>query len=177
MFRKEQLIFVTLLTGCTTVANHESQEVIEPIESVQVAVIEDNSLLDAIDSTLEGADAILDQIVENKADTKNKISHLEKTHRSDIELISDLQSQNTEKDSIIGDYILHHELLHEELESTKNQLEVVTTTHYECTSIVDNLTKENKHLKACIDSLIEQLNYTDSLILTNKKLTKVYGAD
>ena len=74
MFRKEQLIFVTLLASCTTVANHEPQEVIEPIEPVQVTVIEDTSLLDAIDSTLEGADAILNQIVENKADTENKIS-------------------------------------------------------------------------------------------------------
>ena len=176
MFRKEQLIFVTLLAGCTTVAN-PPQEVIEPIEPVQVTVIEDNSLLDAIDSTLEGADELLNQIVENKADNENKISNLKRTHRNDIELISDLQSQCTKKDSIIGDYIFHHELLHEELESTKNQLEVVTTTHHECTSIVDNLTKENKHLKACVDSLVTQLNYTDSLILTNKKLTKVYETD
>lgn len=176
MFRKEQLIFVTLLAGCTTVAN-PPQEIIEPIEPVQVTVIEDNSLLDAIDSTLEGADAILNQIVENKADTKNKISNLQQTILEEEELINSLQSQCTKKDSIIGDYILHHELLHKKLESTKNQLEVVTTTHHECTSIVDNLTEENKHLKACIDSLVAQLNYTDSLILTSKKLTKVYEAD
>ena len=177
MFRKEQLIFVTLLAGCTTVANHEPQEVIEPIKPVQVTAIEDTSLLDAIDSTLEGADAILNQIVENKADTENKISHLEKTHKNDMDLISNLQSQCTEKDSIIGDYILHHELLHEELENTKAKLEVVTTTHHECTSIVDNLTEENQHLKNYVDSLVAQLNYTDSLILTSKKLTKVYEAD
>ena len=73
MFRKEQLIFVTLLAGCTTVAN-PPQEVIEPTEPVQVTVIEDNSLLEAIDSTLEGADELLNQIVENKADNENKIS-------------------------------------------------------------------------------------------------------
>jgi chromosome segregation ATPase len=177
MFRKEQLIFVTLLAGCTTVAN-PPQEVIEPIEPVQVTVIEDNSLLDAINSTLEGADEILDQIVENKADTKNKISNLERTHRNDMNLISNLQSQCTEKDSIIGDYTLHHELLYKELETAEAKLAAaVHKCNNECTPAIHNLTEEIKYLKAYVDSLAAQLNYTDSLILTNKKLTKVYEAD
>lgn len=177
MFKKEQLIFVTLLAGCTTVAN-PPQEIIEPIEQVQVTAIEDTSLLDAIDSTLEGADAILNQIVENKVNTENKISNLQQTILEEEELINSLQSQCTKKDSLIENYITHHEIIHKKLETAEAELAAaVHKCTNECTPAIHNLVEENKYLKACMDSLIFQLNYADSLILTSKKLTKVYEAD
>lgn len=179
MFRKKQLIFVAFLSGCTTVANDGS---VNPIEPINDTIIEEfnptgRDFLENIDSTLEEADAILEKIEKNKANTENKIHSLEHLHSEDVELISELNRKLTIKDSIIADKAKEIENLYFQLEFTENKFLTNEEILQRYIKEYNSLVEENNSLKEKINENYSHIEYLDSLILTNKKLTKVYEAN
>lgn len=172
-----QLIGIMLLVGCYTTETSPTVTE-EPLLPLPPEVIEDNSLLETIEATLEVADDALNKIVEDKQLTERKISKLESEVTNDHEIISFLETQCTEKDSIINEHLVHNELVQKELDSVAQELDsTLNVIHKEYIPQINNLLDINESLKQYKDSLETHIMYLDSLILTSKKLTKTYERD
>ena len=116
-----QLIGIMLLVGCYTTETSPTvtEESLFPLKP---EVIEDNSLLETIEATLEVADDALNKISEDKQLTEKKISRLERTVTNDHEVILFLESQCTEKDSIIDKHLINNKLVEKELDSVSSRI-------------------------------------------------------
>jgi chromosome segregation ATPase len=173
MFIDKKLIFAVLLGGCTTAAN-DIPRILPTEESIPVVEAKDDCLLESIDATLEVADEAINEIVKDKKTTNRTISYLNKVVNEEKEIISNLEGELANKESLITSQATKLEILTEQLILAQQQLEETIQNH---TEQYNKLVEENTVLKENLDTLHVQIEYLDSLILTNKKLTKVYESN
>jgi predicted RNase H-like nuclease (RuvC/YqgF family) len=146
---------------------------IEPIPDT-VVVISPSPLLDNIESTLEMADEVMSKREKEQNLLNRKIYNLVSTISQEEELIAELQRKLTVKDSIIKDKSIQLEATLEKLESTQHQVENTEEIIQRYILSYNVLLEENSILQSELDETYYQVEYLDSLIFTNKKLTKVY---
>lgn len=176
MFRKEQLILIALLSGCATVANDESVDYIKPLEN-PVITVRDSSFLESIDSTLEMADEVMSEREVNKANNERKMFSLKQLVSQEEELISKLENKLSIKDSIIRNKTEKLEVLTFQLGLTENKLLSTEEIIQRYIVAYNVLLEENNLLQTELDETYSHVEYLDSLIFTNKKLTKVYESN
>lgn len=170
MFRNTRLIFAVVLSGCATAAgdstapNFITTEVEEPINT---------TLLETVETTLEVADLAIDEILEDKIEKQNKIYSLQKLVNQEEELILNLEGSLSVKDSLLLAYEVNNQLLEEKIDEVSTNLDhALHKCTNECYPTIVRLNKENEELLNYVDSLQNWVFYLDSLILTNKKLSK-----
>ncbi len=171
MFRNK-LIFTLLLTGCATSANDttgflEPEVVEESIETINT------SLLETVETTLEVADLAITEIAEERKADRNKIYSLQNLVNQEEELILNLEGSLGTKDSLLLVYQENTQLLEVKINTVENHLNsALHKCENECFPTIENLNSENERLLNYIDSLQNQVFYLDSLVSTNKKLSK-----
>jgi len=178
MFRFQKLIFVSILTGCATTAGENSELPSFPEEEiVESIVVEDNCLLESIDATLELADNTMDIIREEEKKEQQKLRYLQRTIRDEELLIVTLESQLATRDSIIKGQSQKIKSLSKDLvlsqEKIKNTEDILQRHIQEYSTLLEKI----EYLESNLQESYTQIEYLDSLILTNKKLTKIYATD
>ena len=178
MFRLQKLIFVSILTGCATTAGENYELPFLPEEEIiENIVVEDDYFLESIDATLELADNTLINIREEEKKRQQRLSYLQKTIRDEELLITTLESQLATRDSIIEGQSQEIKFLSKDLvlsqEKIKNT-EDILQRHIQEYSI---LLRKIEYLESNLQESYTQIEYLDSLILTNKKLTKIYESN
>lgn len=177
MFRKEQLILLLFLSGCTTIANDNTADITPPIDTIENVVIGNEDLLKIIDSTLGEADAMISKIEENKINANRKMVSLKQLVHQEEELIKELNRKLSIKDSIISDNKKEIEILNYQLESLKNFSSNTEDILKRYRMSYNTLIEENNLLKLELDETYSRIEYLDSLVFTNKKLTKIYESN
>ena len=173
MYSYQKLIAILLLVSCTPTTDKDFD--FSPIVEKTPVKIEDNSLLESVDSTLDMADEAINDIVNKQQATGRKITQLQQKVGEEERIISNLQAELLSKDSIItnqhqkiGKYLIR-------INNIESRLDYLANKHTnEYIPTIYNLTQENIQLHNYIDSLEFKIDYMDSLILTNKRLTKTY---
>jgi len=175
MFRNPRLILALLFTGCTTNATdnfilNEKNVVEEEFnneESINV------SLLQTVDATLEVADLAIDEILEEKIQDRNRINSLRNLVNQEEELISNLEGSLGIKDSLLLTYEINNQLLEEKIDEVATNLDhALHKCTNECYPTIIKLNRKNEELLDYVDSLQNWVFYLDSLVMTNKKLSK-----
>jgi len=149
---------------------------IKPISDT-VVVISPSPLLDNIESTLEMADEVMSKREKEQNFLNRKIYDLVNTVSQEEELIAELQRKLVVKDSIIKNKSIQLEATLEKLESTQYQVENTEEIIQRYILSYNVLLEENSILQSELDKTYSQVEYLDSLIFTNKKLTKVYESN
>jgi hypothetical protein len=149
---------------------------IKPISDT-VVVISPSPLLDNIESTLEMADEVMSKREKEQNLLNRKIYDLVNTVSQEEELIAELQRKLVVKDSIIKNKSIQLEATLEKLESTQYQVENTEEIIQRYILSYNVLLEENSILQSELDKTYSQVEYLDSLIFTNKKLTKVYESN
>jgi len=178
MFRFQKLIFVSILTGCATTAGENSEFPSFPEEEIiENIVVEDDCFLESIDATLELADNALISIKEEEKKEQQRLSYLQKTIRDEELLITTLESQLATRDSIIESQSQKIKSLSRDLvlsqEKIKNTEDILQRHIQEYSTLLRKI----EYLESNLQESYTQIEYLDSLILTNKKLTKIYATD
>lgn len=169
MFGNKGLIFTVLLLGCTTQATNTPN--ISPIFSPSLAI--DTTLLNSTKTTLEIADQAINKREIRETNNKNKILSLKQLVSQEERLILTLEESLTVKDSILINYQENTELLEDEISTIEKELnKVVHKCTTQCYPTIVKLKQNNKRLLTYIDSLQNRVFYLDSLVLTNRKLSK-----
>ena len=170
MLRNTRLIFAVVLSGCATAAgdstapNFTTTEVEETINT---------TLLETVETTLEVADLAIDEILEDKIEKQNKIYSLQKLVNQEEELILNLEGSLGVKDSLLLTYEVNNQLLEEKIDEVATNLDhALHKCTNECYPTIIRLNKENEELLNYVDSLQNWVFYLDSLVMTNKKLSK-----
>lgn len=183
MFRYKKLIFAILLTGCTTQAadtpvNLLKETAEEPIEEsvdefVGMTFSPNNDLLESVESTLGVADEAIEEIIANKVSARKTISNLQTTVSHEEDLLAGLGSTVAAKDSLIFTYEETNILLQSKIADVENTLNhALHKCTTECYPTITRLKQENEELLNYTDSLQNWVFYLDSLVSTNKKLSK-----
>ena len=149
---------------------------IEPVSDT-VVIISPSPLLDNIESTLEMADEVMSKREKEQNLLNKKIYNLVSTISQEEELIVELQRKLAVKDSIIKNKNTQLEATLEKLESTQYQVENTEEIIQRYILSYNVLLEENSILQSELDETYSQIEYLDSLIFTNKKLTKVYESN
>ena len=149
---------------------------IEPVSDT-VVIISPSPLLDNIESTLEMADEVMSKREKEQNLLNKKIYNLVNTISQEEELIVELQRKLAVKDSIIKNKNIQLEATLEKLESTQYQVENTEEIIQKYILSYNVLLEENNILQSELDETYSQVEYLDSLIFTNKKLTKVYESN
>lgn len=149
---------------------------IEPVSDT-VVIISPSPLLDNIESTLEMADEVMSKREKEQNLLNRKIYNLISTISQEEELIVELQRKLAVKDSIIKNKNIQLEATLEKLESTQYQVENTEEIIQRYILSYNVLLEENSILQSELDETYSQVEYLDSLIFTNKKLTKVYESN
>lgn len=173
MLRFKKITLAILLTGCTTQASDtfETQPLETPIN--ETAIKPNEELLKNIDATLEIADGAIGIINEEKIESQTKILNLQNLVSYEESLIKTLQDSLLIKNNLIVHYIEDNKNLINQLDSTKNEFNyALYKCINECDFKLNELTSINKQLTEDIDSLQNWIFYLDSLVMTNKKLSK-----
>lgn len=172
MFRYKQLIFVVLLTGCTTQAGETTNQPLElPIESIKFHPNDD--LLATVEATLDVADEAIEEILEEKIKTKNKISTLQSAVDYEESLLENLEGSLGVKDSLLFTYQSTNQVLGEKIQEIETNLNhALHRCSNECYPTIIKLNQENQDLLYSIDSLQTWVFHLDSLISTNRRLSK-----
>jgi len=178
MFRFQKLIFVSILIGCATTAGENSELPSFPEEEItENIVIEDDCFLESIDATLELADNALISIKEEEKKEQQTLRYLQRTIRDEELLIATLESQLATRDSIIKDQNQEIKSLSGDLflaqEKTKNTEDILQRHIQEYSTLLEKI----EYLEYNLQESYIQIEYLDSLIFTNKKLTKVYESN
>jgi len=174
MFRYQRLIPLLFMMGCGLTSPPPSlTTTIEPVSDT-VVIISPSPLLDNIESTLEMADEVMSKKEKEQNLLNKKIHDLANTVSQEEELIAELQRKLTVKDSIIKDKSIQLEATLEKLESTQHQVENTEEIIQRYILSYNVLLEKNSILQSELDETYSQIEYLDSLIFTNKKLTKVY---
>ena len=178
MFRFQKLIFVSILTGCATTAgeNSELPSFLEK-EIVENIVVEDDCFLESIDATLELADNALISIREEEKKEQQRLSYLQKTIRDEELLITTLESQLATRDSIIEEQNQKIKSLSRDLVSSQEKIKNTEDILQRHIQEYSTLLRKIEYLESNLQESYTQIEYLDSLILTNKKLTKIYATD
>ncbi len=170
MFRYTKLILAVVLTGCTTQAG----EIINlPLETPPPAIQPNINLLETIEATLDVADQTIGKMVEKNHQTQDKISELQNTVNYEENLLYNLEEKLEEKDSLLIRYQENNNLLEIKLNKVEGSLSYAKnkcTT--ECCFTIFKLNQENQDLLYYVDSLQTSIFHLDSLISTNKRLSK-----
>ena len=171
MFRNK-LIFTLLLTGCATAAN-DTTDFIEP-EFIEESIETINtSLLETVETTLEVADLAITEIAEERKADRNKIYSLQNLVNQEEELILNLEGSLGTKDSLLLVYQENTQLLEVKINTVENHLNsALHKCENECFPTIENLNSENEKLLDHIDSLQNWVYYLDSLVMSNKRLSK-----
>lgn len=178
MFRFQKLIPILILTGCATTAGENSELPFLPEkEIIETVIIKDDGFLESIDVTLELADNALISIKEEEKKEQQRLSYLQKTIRDEELLITTLESQLATRDSIIEGQSQKIKSLSRDLvlsqEKIKNTEDILQRHIQEYSTLLRKI----DYLESNLQESYTQIEYLDSLILTNKKLTKVYATD
>ena len=178
MFRYQRLIPLLFMMGCglTSPPPSLTTTTIKPISDT-VVVISPSPLLDNIESTLEMADEVMSKREKEQNLLNRKIYDLVNTVSQEEELIAELQRKLVVKDSIIKNKSIQLEATLEKLESTQYQVENTEEIIQRYILSYNVLLEENSILQSELDKTYSQVEYLDSLIFTNKKLTKVYESN
>ena len=171
MFRYTRLILVVLLTGCVTQAGEQVDipEIFIPPPLIQP----NNNLLETIEATLDVADEAIDEIIKDKIKSQNKISNLQNTVDYEENLLQNISGEIRVRDSLITQYKENSLILKEEIHKIEDDLNHAKhKCETGCYSTIMRLNQENQDLLYSIDSLETWVFYLDSLILTNKRLSK-----
>lgn len=173
MFKLKKVTLAILLTGCTTQAS-DTFEIQSSEAPINETIVEPNEeLLKNIDATLEIADGAIGVINEKRIESQAKILDLQNLVSYEEGLIKSLQDSLLVKNNLITLYTEDNKYLTNQLDSTKNKFDYAL---HECINICDfkvnKLTSINEQLTKDIDSLQNRVFYLDSLVMTNKKLSK-----
>jgi len=171
MFRHTKLILAVLLTGCTT----QAKEGINPTqETFTPTVIQPNEeLLATVEATLGVADGVIEGILKEKIKARDKISTLQQTVNYEESLLENLEGSLGVKDSLLLTYQENNSLLKNRIDKVENDLNhAIHKCTDQCYPKIKELTQENKELLNNIDSLQTWVFYLDSLISTNRRLSK-----
>ena len=171
MFRYTKLILAVILTGCVTQAGEQVDipETFIPTPLVQP----NNNLLETIEATLDVADEAIDEIIKDKIKSQNKISTLQSTVSYEENLLQSLSGEIEAKDSLIFSYRENNLILEEKIYKVEDNLNhALHKCKDQCFPSITKLTQENKELLNHIDSLQTWVFYLDSLVSTNKRLSK-----
>jgi len=162
--------------GLTSPPPSLTTTIIEPVSDT-IVVISPSPLLDNIESTLEMADEVMSKREKEQNLLNKKIYNLVNTISQEEELIAELQRKLAVKDSIIKDKNIQLKASLEKLESTQYQVENTEGIIQKYILSYNVLLEENNILQSELDETYSQIEYLDSLIFTNKKLTKVYESN
>jgi len=162
--------------GLTSPPPSLTTTIIEPVSDT-IVVISPSPLLDNIESTLEMADEVMNKREKEQNLLNKKIYNLVNTISQEEELIAELQRKLAVKDSIIKDKNIQLKASLEKLESTQYQVENTEGIIQKYILSYNVLLEENNILQSELDETYSQIEYLDSLIFTNKKLTKVYESN
>ena len=178
MFRHTRLIPLLFMMGCglTSPPPSLTTTTIEPVSDT-VVTISPSPLLDNIESTLEMADEVMSKREKEQDLLNRKIYNLVNTVSQEEKLIAELERKLAIKDSIIKDKSIQLEATLEKLESTQYQVENTEEIIQRYILSYNVLLEENNILQSELDETYSQVEYLDSLIFTNKKLTKVYESN
>jgi hypothetical protein len=172
MFRYTRLILAVFLTGCATQAG-ENTELAIPLYPEPSKIQPNNNLLATVETTLEVADLAIDEILEDKIKKQNKIYSLQKLVNQEEELIYNLEGSLNIKDSLLLAYEINNQILEEKIDEVATNLDhALHKCGNECYPTIVKLNKENEELLNYVDSLQNWVFYLDSLVMTNKKLSK-----
>jgi len=170
MFRNTRLIFAILLSGCATAAGDSNPPNFTPTKVEETI---NTTLLETVETTLEVADLAIDEILEDKIEKQNKIYSLQKLVNQEEELILNLEGSLGAKDSLLLTYEINNQLLEEKIDEVAANLDhALHKCTNECYPTIVKLNKENEELLNYVDSLQNWVFYLDSLVSTNKKLSK-----
>jgi len=171
MFRHTRLILAVLLVGCGVEAGEDIKTLAKVDASPSVELNED--LLATVDATLEVADIALDEILEDKIKTRNQIRQLQYTVNQEEALLTNLSGELGAKDSLLFAYQANNLFLEEKIQEVENNLNhALHKCGNECYPTIIRLNQENQDLLNYVDSLQNWVFYLDSLVETNKKLSK-----
>jgi len=173
MFRHTRLILAVLLTGCTTQAG----EIVEPdyFEPVEESALTqpNNNLLATVEATLDVADQAINEILEDKIKTQNKINSLQQIVILEETSINNLSGELGAKDSLLSIYQINNQFLEEKIDEVATNLNhALHKCSNECYPTIIRLNQENQDLLNYVDSLQNWVFYLDSLVETNKRLSK-----
>lgn len=172
MFRNTKLIFAVVLSGCATAAGDST-----PPNFITTEVEEtiNTTLLETVETTLDIADDAISEILEEKIEDRNKINSLKTLVNKEEELISNLEGSLLIKDSILFVYQENTEFLESKITNVKEELDhAIHKCTTQCYPMITGLQQKNTELLSSVDSLENKIAFLDSLISTNKKLTKLY---
>ena len=174
MFRYKKLIFAVFLTGCATQAADSPINLLEETTGGPTLSVDlNNDLLESVENTLGVADEAIEEIIENKIVAKRTISNLQTTVSHEEDLLEGLGSAVATKDSLISTYEETNILLQSKIVDVENSLNhALHKCTNECYPTIVKLNKENKELLNYVDSLQNWVFYLDSLVMTNKRLSK-----
>ena len=150
----------------------------EPIEEsvdefVGMTFSPNNDLLESVESTLGVADEAIEEIIENKVAARRTISNLQTTVSHEEDLLKGLGSAVAAKDSLLSTYEETTILLKEKIIEVEDNLNhALHKCTNECYPTIVKLRQENEALLNYTDSLQNWVFYLDSLIMTNKRLSK-----
>jgi len=171
MFRHTRLILAVLLVGCGVEAGEDIKTPVKVDVSPSVELNED--LLATVDATLEVADIALDEILEDKIKTRNQILQLQYTVNQEEALLTNLSGELGAKDSLLFAYQANNLFLEEKIQEIEDNLNhALHKCGNECYPTIIRLNQENQDLLNYVDSLQNWVFYLDSLVETNKKLSK-----
>lgn len=171
MFRHTRLILAVLLVGCGVEAGEDIKTPAKVDVSPSVELNED--LLATVDATLEVADIALDEILEDKIKTRNQIRQLQYTVNQEEALLTNLSGELGAKDSLLFAYQANNLFLEEKIQEIEDNLNhALHKCGNECYPTIIRLNQENQDLLNYVDSLQNWVFYLDSLVETNKKLSK-----
>jgi hypothetical protein len=171
MFRHTRLILAVLLVGCGVEAGEDIKTLAKVDASPSVELNED--LLATVDATLEVADIALDEILEDKIKTRNQIRQLQYTVNQEEALLTNLSGELGAKDSLLFAYQANNLFLEEKIQEIEDNLNhALHKCGNECYPTIIRLNQENQDLLNYVDSLQNWVFYLDSLVETNKKLSK-----
>ena len=171
MFRYTKLILALILTGCATQAGEQVNMplILSPTPSSQP----NNNLLETIEATLDVADEAISEIIKDKKKSQNKISTLQNTVIYEENLLQHLSGEIEIRDSLIIQYKENSLILKEEIHKIEDDLNHAKhNCKTQCYPTIIRLNQENQDLIYSIDSLQTWVFYLDSLVSTNKRLSK-----
>ena len=172
MFRYTRLILAVLLTGCATQAG-ENTELPIPLYPEPSKIQPNNDLLATVEATLDVADQAIDEILEDKVKTRNKINSLQRIVTLEETSINNLSGELGAKDSLLFAYQANNLILEDKIQEIEGNLNhALHKCSNECYPTIIRLNQENQDLLNYVDSLQNWVFYLDSLVSTNKKLSK-----
>ena len=171
MFRYTKLILAVILTGCATQAGEQPKLSLTPPPTLPLQP--NNNLLETIEATLDVADEAISEIIKDKKKSQNKISTLQNTVIYEENLLQNLSGEIEIRDSLIIQYKENSLILKEEIHKIEDDLNHAKhNCKTQCYPTIIRLNQENQDLIYSIDSLQTWVFYLDSLVSTNKRLSK-----